>query len=410
MIRFLHTADIHLDSPLRALEQYEGAPVEELRLATRKAFGNVIDTALEEKVQFVLISGDLYDGDLRDWQSALFFSAQMNRLDRAGIRAFLIAGNHDAQNVMTRRLPLPGNVRMFSAQGPETVLLEDLGVAIHGQSFETQHVAADIASGYPDPIPGLFNIGMLHTSADGRPDHDCYAPCSPLSLRGKGYDYWALGHVHRREILSENPHIVFPGNPQGRDIGEPGAKGCCIVEVSAGRRVDVRFAATDVWRWFTCELEAETSEPEDIGRSFEKALQPLRVEAEGRHLAVRVRLRTTPVIWARLGRALRPVLQNAALNAGGGQIWLERVVHEFVAEPTAAETAGGPLGEVAAVIRALRGDEDLMGELLSKMKLLGRQSLPSGCPDPGDAAVIRALLPEVEAMIVAAFRPAGGGR
>jgi DNA repair exonuclease SbcCD nuclease subunit len=187
MLKFLHAADVHLDSPLRGLERYPGAPVEEIRAATRRAFENLVALAVEEEVGFVLLAGDLYDGDWKDYNTGLFFAAQMARLEEAGIRAFLIAGNHDAASQITRVLRPPANVKVFSTKRPETEILEDLGVAIHGQGFAQISVSEDLSAGYPRAVPHLFNIGMLHTSLDGRPGHASYAPCTVDGLRSRGY-------------------------------------------------------------------------------------------------------------------------------------------------------------------------------------------------------------------------------
>ncbi len=135
MPKFIHAADLHLDSPLRGLDGYEGAPVEEIRGATRKALENLVDLAIAQSVDFLLIAGDIYDGDWRDYNTGLFFLAQMSRLREPGVRVFFIRGNHDASSQITRQLNLPDHVREFSTRKPETITLDDLGVAILGQGF-----------------------------------------------------------------------------------------------------------------------------------------------------------------------------------------------------------------------------------------------------------------------------------
>ncbi|MFW5722341.1 MAG: metallophosphoesterase family protein, partial [Desulfohalobiaceae bacterium] len=157
MFRFIHAADIHLDSPLKKLEQYEGVPVEKLRRATRKALKNMVDLAIDARVAFVCISGDLYDGDWKDYNTGLFFVSQMSRLAGAGIRFFLISGNHDAANAMTRNLRLPDNGHPFPTDKPATVVLDDLRVAVHGQGYDRPAVTENLALGYPGPVAGYFN-------------------------------------------------------------------------------------------------------------------------------------------------------------------------------------------------------------------------------------------------------------
>ena len=264
MFQFIHSADIHLDSPMHMLDKYEGAPVDEIRGATRRALENLVDLAIGRRVDFVLICGDLYDGDWRDYNTGLFFISQMARLREAGIPVFIIAGNHDAANRMTKTLRLPDGIHFLKAGEPSTIVLEHSGVAVHGQSFVSQAVHHDLSEKYPAAVDGLFNIGMLHTCANGRPGHDPYAPCTISGLSLKNYDYWALGHVHGRETLSEAPFIVFPGNIQGRHIRETGPKGCMVVSVDENGRVRPDFRALDVVRWEKCDVDGSGADSESV--------------------------------------------------------------------------------------------------------------------------------------------------
>ncbi|HEO65285.1 MAG TPA: DNA repair exonuclease, partial [Spirochaetes bacterium] len=193
MFRFIHTADIHLDSPLTGLELYEGAPVEEIRQATRRAFENLVQFAMDEKIDFILIAGDLYDGNWRDFNTGLFFVTQMVKLKEAHIPVYIVSGNHDAASRITQKIPLPANVTIFSTKKPQTIVIEEFAVAIHGQGFIKPAVYDNLSKEYPDPIQGYFNIGLLHTCAEGAEGHEKYAPCSVEELKNKGYDYWALG-------------------------------------------------------------------------------------------------------------------------------------------------------------------------------------------------------------------------
>ncbi|MDD3473225.1 MAG: DNA repair exonuclease [Syntrophaceae bacterium] len=210
MFKFIHAADIHLDSPLRGLSRYESAPVESIRNACRRAFENLVEFAIAEKVAFVLLAGDLYDGDWKDYSTGIFLSKQMGRLGQHNIPVFAVAGNHDAANRMTKALDNPANMRILSTRKAETITLDDLAVAIHGRSFGPQHVDENLAATFDNAKKGMFNIGLLHTSLDGREGHAVYAPCTVNDLRSKRYQYWALGHVHQQEFVSEDPWIVFP--------------------------------------------------------------------------------------------------------------------------------------------------------------------------------------------------------
>ncbi len=270
--RFLHAADIHLDSPLYGLSRYEGLPAEDIRGATRAAFDNLVQLAIDEAVDFVLIAGDLFDGDWKHMGTGLYFARAMGQLDKAGIAAFILAGNHDAASVITRSVPWPPNVRLFDTLKPETHLLPDLGVALHGQSFHTAAVTENLVTAYPEAEPHQFNIGLLHTALSGRKGHAPYAPCSLEDLKSKHYDYWALGHVHEHEIVSEHPHVVFPGNSQGRSIRETGPKGAVLVTVEDGQVAGLRHMELDVIRWAAVEVDCSGASPTDAADRIRSAL------------------------------------------------------------------------------------------------------------------------------------------
>src|SRR6202051_615422 len=166
-MKFIHCADVHLDTPLQGLAQYPGAPVDEIRNATRRAFEKVLNAAISEKVDFVIIAGDLYDTGLKSFESALFFNKQMARLKDAGIEVYLIYGNHDAASKLIKQLRPPKNVHIFRSTEPQSFSNEKLRVAIHGQSFSTPEITEDLAANYPPPVPGFFNVGVLHTNLGG---------------------------------------------------------------------------------------------------------------------------------------------------------------------------------------------------------------------------------------------------
>jgi len=171
MFKFIHAADIHLDSPLRGLSRYESAPSESIRNACRRAFENPVDLAIEAKVAFILLAGALSDGDLTDYSTGIFLSKQMGRLGRNNIRVFAVAGNHDAATRMTKALDCPTNMAILSSRKVDTIKLDDLSVAIHGRSFGRQHIDENFAAGFASAEKGMFNIGLVHTSLDGREGH-----------------------------------------------------------------------------------------------------------------------------------------------------------------------------------------------------------------------------------------------
>ena len=327
-MRFIHAADLHLDSPLTGLRERAGSRAEDLAGAAQRAFREMILFAINEKVDFVVIAGDVFDGDWSDFKSGLEFIAGLADLEKAGIPVAMVRGNHDAANKMSRRLKWPKNTFEFRTRAPETHVIEQLGVAIHGQSFPSGTVPQNLAQTYPAPRGGLFNIGLLHTSANGSSVHDVYAPCSVTDLLAKGYDYWALGHVHTRSTLCENPPIVFPGNLQGRHINEPGERGFILVTVEGGHVQDVEFVAMDVLRWQRVDVDLSGIVTFDeallaIGSAFEGAIS----NAGGRALAVRLALAgTTPIHGELIAKSetLEAECDALALTASN-DIWIERI-------------------------------------------------------------------------------------
>ena len=291
-MRFLHAADIHLDSPLIGLSAYPDAPAELLRTATRDALHNLVDLAVDERVDFVVIAGDLYDGGWKDFNTGIHFAWQMGRLKRAGIPVYLLHGNHDAESEMTRRLSLPDNVQVFPTSKAATFTLPELKVALHGRSFKTAATTEDLVPGYPAPRPGWLNIGVLHTALEGYAAHASYAPCSIAELRAKGYQYWALGHVHEHQIWHGDSTIAFPGNLQGRNIRETGPKGALLVTADEQEIRAVERRYVDVLRWHRLQVDvSEAARLGEVSRLIGGALEHLLAHDDsGRTLAVRVTL------------------------------------------------------------------------------------------------------------------------
>ncbi|MBU0654538.1 MAG: DNA repair exonuclease [Gammaproteobacteria bacterium] len=329
MFKFIHAADIHLDSPLRGLSRHDSAPVESIRGACRRAFENLIDRAIEERVAFVLLAGDIYDGDWKDYSTGIFLSRQIGRLGQHNIKVFAVAGNHDAANRMTKALDSPANMQILSSRKVETVILDDLGAVIHGRSFGTQHVHDNLAAGFAPAAKGMFNIGLLHTSLDGREGHAPYAPCSVDDLCSKGYHYWALGHVHQQEFVSRDPWIVFPGCIQGRHSRETGAKGCVLVTVEDGAVSEVETIPLDVVRWALRRIDLSgTTDMREVLECTRKAIADELAAADGCTLALRIRLEGASNMADRLSaypERLEQQIRALAAEMAGDEVWVERV-------------------------------------------------------------------------------------
>ena len=358
MFKFIHAADIHLDSPLHKLDAYEGAPLDEIRQASRRAFENLVGTAIVEGVDFVVIAGDLYDGDWKDYNTGLHLVSQTAKLREAGISVYIVAGNHDAASKITKQLKLPENVHLFSADKPETFAIDELNVAIHGQSFAKPAVKTDLSHNYPAPLAGHFNIGVLHTCAAGREGHEPYAPCTLEGLVSKGYNYWALGHVHQYETLLHDPLVVFSGCIQGRHIRETGPKGCLLVTVDDRGRPQPEFRPLDVIRWAIADVDAGGAESayegvDRVGRQLEKLVD----ENEGLPLVARVVIQGqtsghTELLAdvERWGNEIR----SAAIDSGG-RVWVEKIkLHTALpAAEQGLQKSDGAIGELVSLFDEL---------------------------------------------------------
>lgn len=410
-MKFLHAADIHLDSALTGLRRNGGIPAHVTRDCTRRALANVVDLAIAEDVAFVIVAGDLYDGDWKDFSTGLFFADQMRRLGRP---CFMVRGNHDAASVITRTLAAPPNVQVFSSLKSETFLLDDLGVALHGRSFPNRAVPEDLSASYPRPVSGRFNIGVLHTSAEDRGEHETYAPCTVDALVAKRYDYWALGHIHARRVLHQHPHIVFPGNIQGRHPNETGAKGVTLVEVQDGRIVRAEPYATDVLRWAQVRVDAAGVESMgELALRLRLALAAAQEGAEGRPLIVRLVLSGATALHAALlahPGATDAECRNAAA-AVSGDLHIERVRLETRPPSTQAAAEQDAVAQLAGPFLAGLDDPELVARLLEEFRTLAGliphvaghepRALPQSLDD------LAALVPEVWQTVAQALSEGG---
>ena len=409
-MRLLHAADLHVDSPLRGLSAYPGAPEGEIRSATRRALTNLVDLACEESVDAVLLAGDIYDGDWPDYNTGLFFRSEMARLGEAGIDVYLVSGNHDAASQISRRLSLPENVIEFGKHAPESQVDEKLSLAVHGQGYAVRDVKDNLAIAYPEPKPGYFNVGLLHTALNGRDGHDNYAPCSVEDLRARNYDYWALGHVHTRETVSTEPYIVFSGNIQGRHARETGPKGCVLVDVGTDGRATVSFRELDVVRWTHLEVDAGSARDlDDVLARVKAELTAAHDTAEGRLLAARVSVVGTSdahhELWQDHSR-----LTNEVRGIAGelDQAWVEKVRPATrPVDRDGADGAADGLDSIADLRRTaerLRVDPDGVRRLIEGTPLLAKLPPEARTPSmirPEEPAWSSGLFDEAVDLLVA---------
>ncbi|MGE3164216.1 MAG: exonuclease SbcCD subunit D [Planctomycetota bacterium] len=258
-MRFLHLADLHLDTSFAGRGPAVAA---RLRRALRDTLARAIDVSLELQLDAVLVAGDLFDGPLLTFDTERFLATQIERLQTAGIPFLYATGNHDPANT----LPVsswPTNAVVFSSPQPQTVCLRDRSgetiATVTGAGHDSERVAANLAREFPAWEPSSCpRIALLHALVDGAragESHDRFAPCGRTDLRAKGYDYWALGHVHERQIACEDPLAVYPGNPQGRSPRESGARGAYVVSLRAGETPQISFVALAAVRWETVSID-----------------------------------------------------------------------------------------------------------------------------------------------------------
>ena len=383
-MKFVHAADLHLDSPLLALSRQEPRQVERMRRATREAFERMIDLCIDQEVALLVLAGDLYDHDCPNMQIAVFLRAQLKRLEQKGIRAVIIKGNHDADNKITSALALPANTRILSEQKPETMTFDDLEirVAVHGQSFRGGPIAENLAASYPPALRGHYNIGVLHTSLAGTADHDAYAPCTLEELTTRGYDYWALGHVHKRAVLSRDPYVIFPGNLQGRHAKESGPKGCFLVEADdAGRTVAAEFVPLDVVRWHRAEVDLKGRNIEgELVEGIRGALAQAYRDGDGRPGAVRIVLTGRTSLYRHIERTphrLRQTTLELAAELAGDDIWIEKIVNSTTAPGERLDAMpSDDTHDLVGIMQEIAGNTELIGPLLAKELEPLRSKLP----------------------------------
>ncbi|PKA44569.1 DNA repair exonuclease [Rhizobium sullae] len=353
--RFLHTADIHLDSPLRTLALRNPELSEFIGLATRRAFVRVIDLCLEEQVDALILAGDLYDRDQTSMKTARFLAEQLQRLHTAGIRTFIIRGNHDALSKITAELIMPDSVKVFGAAS-EVVSIDrapgGFPVAIHGLSFAKPHAPESLLKHYSLPVPDAVNIGVMHTSLGGSEKHDLYAPCSVADLQQSGFRYWALGHIHKRSII-EHPSstIVMPGMPQGRDINEDGRKSVSLVTVRDDRSILIEERQTSVAQFDRLVVDVSRADDwKDLIGGIASKLEELRSNTASDHLVARIQITGRSKLAWRIRRDL-DLLRTEMETRGSiiGKTWIDKV-QSTCSAPEQAGVQSGALEELATIM------------------------------------------------------------
>ncbi|MHA6251635.1 metallophosphoesterase family protein [Oceanobacillus sp. CAU 1775] len=236
-ITFIHAADLHLDSPFKGLANTPEHIFKEIKESTFLALERLVATAIEKQVDFIVITGDLFDNEKQSLKAQIRLKKAFENLQENQINVYLSYGNHDYISGNIHEVAYPDNVYIFPDDTVRSFSFEKDGkalAAITGFSYVNRAVMQNKANEYRIQHPeATYQIAMLHGSIQGNNEHDTYAPFQLSDLTSKEFDYWALGHIHKREILAKDPLIVYPGNIQGRHRKETGAKGCYYVKLSS---------------------------------------------------------------------------------------------------------------------------------------------------------------------------------
>lgn len=416
-VKFLHASDIHLDSPLLNLSLWDKERVDRIRRATRDAFEGLVDFAIDQRVAFLILAGDLYDQNNPNMQIALFLRNQLKRLDKEGIRVIIAKGNHDAANKITSALDLPDNTTILDSKNPQTIVFKEWNVAITGQSFHDGPITENLVLSYLKPVADLFNIGVLHTSLSGSTEHDVYAPCSLTDLTSRNYHYWALGHIHKREILSKDPWIIYPGNLQGRHAKETGAKGAMLVEFEGTSVLSADFVPLDVVRWQQVQVNLSGKDTEEeMVDSMRRALSEAVRESEGRPIASRLLLTGETPLFSLLERKpeyIRQTVLELADEISEDGIWIEKIKNETTLFNKTEEKVEVPQNDdLLSIMRELTNEPksllpflmEELGALRSKLPedlkdQVGSFVLENNDPSPDFSSHLSSLLPRLEARL-----------
>ncbi len=413
LLRFVHAADLHLDSPFTGLKT--AAPdnvANALYAATFTAYENIIDLCIDKRVDALLVAGDVYDGKDRSLRAQLKFVEGLKRLDEAGIRSFVCHGNHDPLDGWEAKLDYPRSCTQFREEFKAVPVFKDDAqrAVVHGISYKTRDVTENLTRRLGVVVLESFSIGLMHANVGNNKDHANYAPCSLEDLENTRIDYWALGHVHTRQVLSDrSPTVVYPGNSQGRHPNETGARGVYLVEVDDDGTVNLDFRAVDTVRWERRALDISSMETtQDLLDQLPQSMEDALAEADGRSVVLRITLTGRGVLHGSLRR--QDFIEDM-LNELNGEwanrspfAWCERIEDETAPPFNREERLQGSdfLAEVLKTADHAKEDPDMLARLRGGLDDLYqhrryRKHLSEHAPGDADLA---ALLDEAEAIVV----------
>ena len=391
-MRLLVTADLHLGSPIQSVALRNPDLGERLKQASRDTFVRIVDLAITERVDALVLGGDLFDSDHPDLRSRAFLIAQLTRAVDAGVPCVLIRGNHDALLDHTAQGDLGDGIHLLHRKAPSV----RIGAAVfHGLSYDAAHVARSFLPDYPPPVPGRLNVGVMHTSLDGAPGHDPYAPCAARDLMAHGYDLWCLGHIHAPFDRVEGPvAAVMPGIPQPRHIGERTGGSVALVTLGDGApRIERRAVGHLVFDEGRVDLTA-CADQQAVQRALRDAMAGAR--RPGRDVALRL-----AVTSDRIGADLVAAMAREQLDGVEG-VFLDKV---RVGPPPPAP--GEVPDDLLRLMQAEMAEDGFREEARLALEEL-RLALPAALADVVDDAALDGLLQDALAEVTLTLHAAEG--
>lgn len=391
--RFIHTADLHLGTCVQGVRGLNENVQKELANSTYQAWGEIVDQCIRKEVDFLLVAGDVYDSTDKNIQAQLQFRNGLKKLDDKGIKAYVVHGNHDPDDGWSRSVDLPENTVVFPSSEPlavEHLDQKDRAIAkIVGMSFPTAHIKENLVRHFPPRKKGWpFTIGLLHCTVGSGEGHELYAPCTAMDLRQCGYDYWALGHIHKpMEIHGDGTPLIYAGNPQGCDIGEKGERGCRFISVDTDGSLTQESLSTAQFRWE--EISVDVSDQDNIGTLEDHMRERLAEHAEnlGTRVVGRVILTgKTPLHKQLIDDGTQTLSQRLNEEPPGNQIFLERILcntHPTIDRETVLDR-DDILGEICRISNKLPVDDVLQSRLKEPILPLFQITARSYLQEPDD--------------------------
>ena len=382
LFSFIHTADLHLDSPFIGIYEINQELRESLVNATFEAYDTIIDLCIEKEVDFLLIAGDVYDSANKSLYAQLKFIKGLDRLSNAGIQTIIAHGNHDPLNGWSATLNWPEDVHIMSGDTIDSVQLEKDEthvVTIIGTSYPAQHIWTNLAQKFPKRDKNeVFTIGLLHCMVGSSTEHDPYAACTMQDLKDLDYDYWALGHIHVPSVINEtNPVVVYSGNPQGRHIKEAGPRGCYLVTVDTKNEISKEFIETDTIRWYVEDISIEGMESEeDLILQIRECIDTILDGADGRSVICRFILTGRGPLHRTLTKegTIDDIIQyiREEENLGSQFVWVERLVNNtsMPIERSVLLERKDFVGDIVRIVDDICQDEESLESLKTSLEPL----------------------------------------